>query len=450
MPLSPTSPASASLWKQSNLLRIMLLLTISTCLALSTATANAQVDDDPTVEDPAVDEPPMEEEEFSLDDEEFAPVDDFAGSAPQMVGDFGGGSMFYTLGGFVGSDAVQTPIAIAGGSRRIKIAENNQVTPLNRVYATYNHFHNAFVLTERTGEMGAAAGTYSDIRSQSIDQYTIGMEKAFGCGRYSVELRMPFTGGLGVDFNSAVKPGNALNTSTGSVGNLAINLKALVYESCRLRAAIGCGINTPTGSDVSILSADFDEDVIYNLVVHNDAVHFLPWAGFHSTPRERLWLQGFAQLDIAANGNRVTGSSTDFIGNPDPDIINGAINEQTLLYLDLQAGYWLYQDCCPCATGLTALAAMLELHYTTALNNADYIALPFGGAIGNPGASTPGFVNRFDVVNLTAGLRFELSNTWKINAAGVVPLKSGHFNAGGRVLNRFFDAEAVLQVNREF
>lgn len=430
------------------LARLVLLLTLSSCLAFSASTSYAQDDPPPgnQEDEPA---PIVEEEDFSLDELEFAPVDNFAGSAPQMVGDFGGASMFFALGGFPGLDAVQAPIAIAGGSRRIKIAENNQVVPLNRVYATYNHFHNAFVVTERSGG-GAAAGPYTGYQSTSINQYTIGMEKAFCCGKYSVEVRMPFTGGLGVNFDSAATL-NTFDSSTGSIGNLAINLKALVYESCRFRAAIGCGINTPTGSDVRILSSDFGNAYTQDLVVHNDSLHFLPWAGFYSTPSERLWLQGFAQLDVAANGNRVTGTTIDdaMLG---PDVpVNGVITEQTLLYLDLQAGYWLYRDCCPCARGLTALAAMLELHYTTALNNADGFVLPnVSGAIGNPGASTPGFVNKFDVVNLTAGLRFEISNTWKINAAGVVPLKSGYVDAGGRVLNRFFDAEAVLQVNREF
>ena len=34
-------------------------------------------------------------------------------------------------------------LATAGGSARAKISEHNKALPVDRIYANYNHFHNA-------------------------------------------------------------------------------------------------------------------------------------------------------------------------------------------------------------------------------------------------------------------------------------------------------------------
>ena len=95
---------------------------------------------------------------------------------------------------------------------------------------------------------------------------------------------------------------------------------------------------------------------------------------------------------------------------------------------------------------MTGIAAIAELHYTGSLNDADQF--PLGDATGVQVGLRE---NQFDVLNLTLGLQVEFSERWRINAAGVVPLRDRRFDAlGGRQEDRFFDGEFSLQLNRFF
>ena len=124
--------------------------------------------------------------------------------------------------------ALQVPLALAGGSRRIKIAENNQVTPLNRIYGTFNYFRNAIQA------VGAdQVGTVNSVASESVYQYTFGVEKTLFDDLVSVDLRMPFTGGINQQVASGdpvdpFDPFSSFDLETGSVGNLSTTLKALL------------------------------------------------------------------------------------------------------------------------------------------------------------------------------------------------------------------------------
>jgi hypothetical protein len=142
-----------------------------------------------------------------------------------------------------------------------------------------------------------------------------------------------------------------------------------------------------------------------------------------------LFLSAFAQVDIATGGNTIiarneqTGATLDI----------GKLNDQTLLYLDLAAGYWLYRD--PCAERFTGLAAVAEVHYTTALQDADIVPGPGPVLLGN-------LDNRFDVVNGTIGLQVLMFDASSLRVAGVFPL--------GDEDHRFFDSEVQVQFNRRF
>ena len=151
--------------------------------------------------------------------------------------------------------------------------------------------------------------------------------------------------------------------------------------------------------------------------------------------QESWWLQAFGQIDTPTSGTeaRVNG---EFFGH---------ITEQTLLYTDVSVGNWLYRDrCCRChgRCRVTGIAATLELHYTTSLND----------SCGCLALATYGNENRFDVLNLTTGLTVELSDLWRINVAGAFPLRGGaRFDKHeGRREDRFFDGEFILQANRLF
>ena len=84
---------------------------------------------------------------------------------------------------------------LGGGGRSVKIAENDNCLPQDRVFFLYNHFHDAASI-EDVPTVGPAVQ-----RSIALDRYTIGFEKTFRDGLWSLELRMPF--GCGYDYESA-------------------------------------------------------------------------------------------------------------------------------------------------------------------------------------------------------------------------------------------------------
>lgn len=289
-----------------------------------------------------------------------------------------------------------------GGARSVKIAENDKALPMDRVFFMYNHFQNA--LDGSIDGLGA--------RAFPVDQYTIGVEKTFFDQLWSVELRLPFS-------RTPQVTGTDLAIDTGDVGNLAIVLKRLLFVTETTAVGVGLPIGTPTGSDVTgqALASSFS--------LSNDAVHLAPFVGFAHAPNDRVFSQGFLQIDVATQGNRIIYGGNDL----------GRLHEQTLLYLDYSMGYWLYRN--PSAPYLTGLAAVVEYHYTTTLQNADLV----GGTDGSQFLQFGNAYNRQDISNLTIGLHTELGLT-TVRVGGAFPL-------GGNS-NRLYDAEVQFSVNRRF
>jgi hypothetical protein len=339
-------------------------------------------------------------------------------SMPNMFGDaFNVGGQLSVMKGVV-SAVGDLPLAAA--CRRVKVAENNKALPQDRIYFLYNHFQNSLA-TEVDQSLPAAV---LDRRDFSVDRYTIGMEKTLFDGLWSVEVRMPLADRINYTspaFDSG--GGNMVDfgVSGGEIGNLAVLLKRLIYESDTTAISVGLGVDMPTGSDAN---ATFDT---HSYTLRNQAVHLLPYAGIAWAPRERFFSQGFLQVDVPTNGNRA-----DYF-NPGSGTF-GILDEQTLLYADVSVGYWLHHN--PNAPVLTGLAAVVEFHYTTTLNDADSISGPVGLAtFGN-------LANRMDIPNLTVGLHSELANRTLVRVGGVFPLSTGD--------NRWFDAEFQAQVERRF
>jgi hypothetical protein len=395
----------------------------------------------------------------------------FSGASPQMIGDFGGGSLIKTVGGensnpvvgFNGANVLTFPIPLAGGSRRIKIAENNQVMPEDRIYGTFNYFHNS----------NQAIGTgpfYDDpvtvVDSESLAQYTVGMEKTF-CAwgtPFSIDVRMPFTGGVSQSVvnsdPSFLAQDSAADLDTGSMGNLSTALKVYLLEVKQTSISGGLGMSLPTGSDAhatTFLNVPNDDPAnlgqpvaTYNyLDVDNSAVHLMPFLGAYRQMGNSCWLQAFTQIDVPTGGNgvqRKSGVDRNRDGILEEVVFDQfRIKEQTLLYADVSFGKWWYRNVCECGNpmcrcqrrGLTGVASVLELHYTGSLNDAD----PF---------LSDGAANQFDVLNLTTGLTVELNEQLRINLAGVFPLGERGLDANGRREDRFFDSELALQVNYFF
>jgi hypothetical protein len=331
-------------------------------------------------------------------------------SVPNMLGDFyGPGGQFATTGGNFNSVA---DLPAAGGGCRTKVAENNKALPMNRCYLMYHHYHNAL-----SSDLDVnAPGTEVDA---DVNRYSLGLERMFLDGRWSVDVRMPFYEGYELQAGS-------FGVEGGEIGNLSVTLKRLVAISETGAAAVGLGADLPTGDDV------FVQDLPNEYTVRNQAVHLSPFVGFLRLPTPCTFVHGFAQVDVPVNGNRVDyldtglGQSGSF----------GDVTEQTMLYLDVAGGYWLYRDAC--ASGITGLASLVEFHYATTLQDADVLT----GTLGATSVQFGNLANRLDVTNITVGLHTEIRGRSTLRCAGVFPLQD--------IPDRPFDAELQITFNRYY
>jgi hypothetical protein len=296
-------------------------------------------------------------------------------------------------------------IPLAGSCGRLDIADNNKPVTMDRVFVLYNHFQNAL-----DSELGASSRTFS------VDRCTLGFEKAFLDGQWSIEMRLPISSRVDV----AVGPlDSSFSMAEGErVGNLAVILKRMLYETEDTAIAAGIGIDTPTGGDVEVFGGSYN--------VHNDATHCVPYIGMLRT-RGRFFYQGFLDVDVPLNGDRI-------------DVIDsmtmGLFTEQTLMHLDLSGGYWLYHN--PGARRLTGLAALTEFHYTTALNDTDVVGIEDRQS----GIIFENRRGRMSLASMTIGLHADWANNTTFRVGTVFPLSTG--------LDRTFDAEIQAQYERRF
>ena len=229
---------------------------------------------------------------------------------------------------------------------------------------------------------------------------------------------MPFTGGL--DFQT-----QNFSTTGGNIGNLALILKRKIYENeCTVMAA-GLGLDFPTGSDA------YGHVNVTDWRIQNQAVHLLPYIGLLRKPNDCFFWQGFLQIDVPLNGNAI-----DFDDRFDGPGSFGILDDQTLLFADLELGYWLHRN--PCARGLTGLAAVVEFHYATTLQDADIVT----GTTTITNFAFGNLANHVDEVNATVGLHGEFANRTLCRVGAVFPLSWGD--------NRSFDAEVQVQLERRF
>jgi hypothetical protein len=328
--------------------------------------------------------------------------------APGTLGDFFGGTGQIVLDpayqSQYGGDGVISP-PIAGGDRRFKIADNNSPMPRDRFFFNYHHFENAL--------------SGPNDQTPSLDRFVFGAEKTFFCEQTSLELRVPFARGLDA---AQVSNDTLVGTEFGDIGLAA---KGILYRDCRNVLSVGLGMTLPTAQDASV--THFGNRV---LVIDNSAVHLQPFIGYLRTPTPRLFTQLFAQLDFDANGNRILDGGGQ---------VDGRFQDQNLFYLDWSTGYWLHQD--SCARFLQGIAGMVELHYTTTLNDADAVTVTSPITFFRVDEITNPF-NRMDVLNLTGGLHLQIGQCSTLRVGAVVPLKDEE--------EKLFDAEMFVQFNRRF
>ncbi|QDU96307.1 hypothetical protein [Lignipirellula cremea] len=317
---------------------------------------------------------------------------------PNMVGDMAvAGSRL-----FLSSSGIEAG-GIGSFYRRFKIADNNSPLVRHRAYLTYNHFHNTF------SDVGG--GQYN------TDRYTVGIERPFWDGNRSIEVRVPLVSSI--DNNVEVASINSTSGNDQQLGNITLAYKQYLYRTSNsaLTAGLGLGIPTAPGETYT--------EVVANFRVKNEAWHLQPFIGYTENVTDRIFVTGFAQVDFDLNGNGIENNGV-------ANLVGERSQDQNLLMLDVQVGSWLYRN--PCAR-VTGVAALLELHYNTALQDSDDIDAGGGGAI----YGTP--YNRFDVLNLTAALHFQLGSSTTLRTGVAVPLRQE---------DRNFDTELMVQFNHYF
>lgn len=370
--------------------------------------------------------------------------------APNMFGDFFARSGTLLINSQVND--VSFPSSVRGvvdfvTSSRSKVADNNRAIVTDRLFLTFNHFHNAL-----NAEADLSSLMQNDARVSrrfSVDRYTIGFEKTLPGSFCSVEARMPFQGTY--QFDAAI-PASSIGVAGGKIGNLGVILKREFPASENLSVAAGLGVEFPTGSDFRgralaelIVDPALNNSILFS--VRNEAVHLQPFVGLTSTINDRLFVNAFLQLDLAANSQSVIVQGTTIGANR----TLGKFTEQSFLYVDLGIGCWLYDR--PAANWLRGVAAIVELHYSTTMQDADVVRGDFDDPTmfrtGNLTIANPS--NRMDILNLTMGLDIEIART-NVRVAAVAPLRDNSVAAVGQMQSsdRIFDAEIQVQVNRRF
>jgi hypothetical protein len=340
--------------------------------------------------------------------------------SPNMIGDFFGGGQQMFLPS-LGSDFLAV-LPVGGGDRRMKLSENNSPFPTDRVFMNFNHFQNA--VRDVNG------------REFSLQRYTFGAEKTFFEGRSSAELRLPFAYGL----DASQEVGNPGRNSATELGNLALIYKQTLLRNEQWAIAAGLALTFPTADQAVITGGD-------NMVrVANESYHLLPYLGVYYNPSERFWTLLFVQADFDTQGNRVTFSGPAFDEQMFPPDVprGGVLQDQSVLFLDIAWGYWLYRDACP-GRWISGIAPIVELHYSTAMQDGDIVFSPRGDAVGSfttyqsegAFAGPPSGSRRLNTLNLTGALRFELASRSLLTLAAVAPLRTGD--------DKPFDAEVNVQ-----
>lgn len=291
----------------------------------------------------------------------------------------------------------------AGGATRRKIGENTGAFPTDRFIFNYNHFHNGI---ESFGEAG------------NIDRFTLGAEKTFLDGLFSVDVRLPLSGETDVDFFDPGRNGRFARNGS-EIGNVSFNIKMLLTSDEDSAWVGGLVVDTPTGGAVvaDLLGSQ--------LKFGNDALHLAPFIGFLYLQGDDVNHQGFVQVDVATNGNKFTYN--------DGQIVTADFMEQTLLYVDYSLSKAIYNG--NRADTVERISLLTEFHYTTTLEDSDVVVINTN----NSAFTLASDGNRIDVLNFTAGIDTRLSCGTNIRFGTVVPLTDDD--------DRFFDIEFLAQVN---
>jgi hypothetical protein len=316
------------------------------------------------------------------------------GATTAQDGIFFDNSTWFAEYSFAGRVDVVLPTGMGAATRRVKMAENNSPIPRNRLIFGHNFFNDV------TG--------FGDVR-----RYNMGFETTNASETASIDVRFPFASTIDSDFIA-----NGLNGSNTEFGNISVAGKMILHQDANFLLTGGVGFNIPTADDLYVRL----EDGTTVLHAQNDSLHVMPFLGGLWTGHDRIFVQGFLQVDIDTNGNDIYAYDGAGLARA------GRLQDSTLIYGDIAVGYVAYQDN---NSQITSIVPVAELHYASSVQDADEI--------------TTGNVNifsdakRLDILNLTLGTHIYFGDNIVVTPGMTIPMR--------RESDRIFDYEAALQAN---
>lgn len=252
---------------------------------------------------------------------------------------------------------------VAPSERGIKIANNENPAPQDRLYFNFNYYDNLnAAANERLG---------IDVHNIQVYQYTFGLEKTFLDGNASFGMRLPVNN-LSTESGTPTYDGNFTD-----IGNLTMILKYLFYKDQQNNALSGgLALTVPTGPS-GFAGAD-------QFSTPNPTV-FQPFIGYRLGFND-WFIHGFFAGDFPCDQNDVT-----------------------MFYSDIGVGYFLLRRPQCSDSILTAVVPTFEVHVNNPLNHRG----AFNGA---------DLVGTADVVNLTSGITFEINHRSTFTVGLVVPV----------------------------
>jgi hypothetical protein len=230
---------------------------------------------------------------------------------PNIMGDFLRGStpakvFFNTSTSFSSSNSSRGAIPIGGGP--LKIAENENVRPQDRVFLNWNGYSNIFP--------GVNNSDIKAVRGQvNYDYETVGFESTCFGGNASFGVRLPVF----------ELEGQRTKEQT-HIGDISLVSKFLFASDGADAVSGGLVLTIPTG----LKTVDLHGHTIHSTV-------WQPWLGVETNISDDLYFQGFTSLAI-------------------PSVREDA----TILFLDGAIGYWAYRgDGGGCLTGIVPTS---EIH----------------------------------------------------------------------------------------
>lgn len=299
-------------------------------------------------------------------------------------------------------------------SGHVRLPEGNNPLPRDRLIFDYDFFSNTTLTS--TG--------------YDVNRFNLGFEKTFLDGTGSLEVRFPFSATLNSDLIVGSDPsGNQVafqNTRT-QFGNAHLTLKGLLYSDKNMAFSTGLGIDLPTAPGQHVFSANtLAQATLMNLPLaqrnnpvelvnwHNRTIYLEPYIAGIFTPTDRIFMQSWATIDFATRGNPIEVVNQSFTALQSA----GSLKDQTTLQLDTQVGYWIVRSKDQ-NRWLRGLAPFVEVHFTTALNDAGTITsnnFILSNAMGS------------DQLTLTSGILTQISNNSTLTVGAVTPLQDRIFN----------------------